>query len=62
MRAFAHGSGAAAWNIPKAHRGAVTVITCDQAFWFTGGDDGAVRLWTKTSRLFVAQVSRILLR
>jgi WD40 repeat protein len=55
VRAFAHGSGAQAWSIPKAHRGAVTSITCDQAFWFTGGEDGAVRLWTKQSRLFVAQ-------
>jgi WD40 repeat protein len=55
VRAFSHGSGALAWSIPKAHRGAVTSITCDQAFWFTGGEDGAVRLWTKQSRLFVAQ-------
>ena len=55
VRAFAHGSGASTWNIPKAHRGAVTAMTCDQAFWFTGGEDGAVRLWTKSSRLFVAQ-------
>jgi WD40 repeat protein len=55
VRAFAHGNGASVWNIPKAHRGAVTAIACDQAFWFSGGDDGAVRLWTKTSRLFVAQ-------
>ena len=55
VRAFAHGSGASTWNIPKAHRGAVTAMTCDHAFWFTGGEDGAVRLWTKSSRLFVAQ-------
>jgi hypothetical protein len=55
VRAFAHGSGASAWNIPKAHRGAVTAITCDAAFWISGGEDGAVRLWTKQSRLFVAQ-------
>jgi WD40 repeat protein len=55
VRAFTHGSGASSWTIPKAHRGAVTAITCDAAFWYSGGEDGAVRLWTKQSRLFVSQ-------
>ena len=38
------------WEIANAHRGAVTQVYCDANYILSGGEDGAVRVWARTTR------------
>ena len=49
------GSGRLIWDISTAHRGAVTSLYADQNYIATGGEDGAVRLWARTTRKLLIQ-------
>ena len=43
-------SGHVLWDIANAHRGAVTSLYCDANYILSGGEDGAVRVWARTTR------------
>ena len=43
-------SGRVIWEISQAHRGAVTSIYVDANYILSGGEDGAVRVWARTTR------------
>jgi cilia- and flagella-associated protein 52 len=43
-------SGRVLWEIANAHRGAVTSVYCDANYILSGGEDGAVRVWARTTR------------
>ncbi len=45
------------WEIPKAHRGALSAIAVSPRFILSGGDDGALRLWSPSTRAMLAQFS-----
>lgn len=37
------------WEISGAHRGAITSIYADSSYILTGGQDGAVRVWSRST-------------
>ena len=42
------------WEIANAHRGAITAVYGDANYILTGGQDGAVRVWSrKTNKLLI---------
>lgn len=43
------------WDIANAHRGAVTSVYCDANYILSGGEDGAVRVWARTTRKLLIQ-------
>ena len=43
-------SGRVLWEIANAHRGSVTSLYCDANYILSGGEDGAVRVWARTTR------------
>jgi WD40 repeat protein len=43
------------WNIANAHRGAVTALYADQNYLLSGGEDGAVRVWSRANRKLLIQ-------
>ena len=43
------------WEIANAHRGAVTSVYCDANYILSGGEDGAVRVWARTTRKLLIQ-------
>lgn len=43
-------SGRVMWEIANAHRGAVTSLYVDANYILTGGEDGAVRVWARTTK------------
>lgn len=45
-----NGNGRILWEIISSHRGAVTSLFVDANYIITGGEDGAVRLWARTTR------------
>lgn len=38
------------WEIANCHRGAVTKVYADANYILTGGQDGAVRVWSRATR------------
>jgi cilia- and flagella-associated protein 52 len=48
-------SGRVLWEIANAHRGAVTSLYCDANYILSGGEDGAVRVWARTTRKLLIQ-------
>lgn len=43
------------WEVANAHRGAVTKIYADANYILTGGEDGAVRVWSRAVRKLLIQ-------
>lgn len=43
------------WEVANAHRGAITKIYSDQNYILTGGQDGAVRVWSRAARKLLIQ-------
>ncbi len=50
VRCYSPQSGSVIWEIANAHRGAVTSVYCDANYILTGGEDGAVRVWARTTK------------
>ena len=48
-------SGRVLWEIVGSHRGAVTSLYCDANYILSGGEDGAVRVWARTTRKMLIQ-------
>jgi len=48
-------SGRVLWEIANAHRGAVTCVYCDANYILSGGEEGAVRVWARTTRKLLIQ-------
>jgi WD40 repeat protein len=48
-------SGRVLFEIANAHRGAVTSLYCDANYILSGGEDGAVRVWARTTRKLLIQ-------
>ena len=45
------------WDIPQAHKGAVTSLVVDQNYILTGGEDGLIRVWSKGLRKIISQLN-----
>ena len=43
------------WEVANAHRGAITKIYADANYILTGGQDGAVRVWSRAARKLLIQ-------
>ena len=43
-------SGGLIWEIANAHKGPVTAVYGDKNYILTGGFEGAVRVWARTTR------------
>ena len=43
------------WEIANAHRGSVSSVYADANYILTGGEDGAVRVWARTTRKLLIQ-------
>lgn len=41
------------WEIVNAHKGAVTSIYSDNNYYLSGGEDGIIRIWSKTARQLI---------
>jgi WD40 repeat protein len=54
IRCF-EGTGRVMWEISGAHRGSVTSLYCDANYLLSGGEDGAVRVWSRTNRKLLIQ-------
>jgi WD40 repeat protein len=54
VRCF-EGTGRVMWEISGAHRGSVTSLYCDANYLLSGGEDGAVRVWSRTNRKLLIQ-------
>jgi WD40 repeat protein len=50
VRCYDPQSSRTLWEIANAHRGAVTSVYADANYVLTGGEDGAVRVWARTTR------------
>lgn len=50
LRCFDISQRTQVWEIANAHRGAITTVYADQNYILTGGEDGAVRVWSRTAR------------
>jgi WD40 repeat protein len=48
-------TGRVLWEIANAHRGSVTSLYCDANYILSGGEDGAVRVWARTTRKLLIQ-------
>jgi WD40 repeat protein len=48
-------SGRVLWEIANAHRGSITSLYCDANYILSGGEDGAVRVWARTTRKLLIQ-------
>jgi cilia- and flagella-associated protein 52 len=48
-------SGRIIWEIAQAHRGSVTSLYVDANYILSGGEDGAVRVWARTTRKLLIQ-------
>ena len=44
------------WEIVNAHKGGVTSIYADKNYYISAGEDGLVRVWTRSARQLVTQV------
>lgn len=45
------------WEIPQAHKGAVSALVCDDNYILTGGADGLIRVWSKGLRKIISQLN-----
>lgn len=43
------------WEVANAHRGAITSVYADANYILTGGEDGAVRVWSRSVRQLLVQ-------
>lgn len=50
IRCYDPATGRVLWEIASAHRGAVTSLYVDANYILSGGEDGAVRVWARTTR------------
>lgn len=50
IRSYDPSSSRTLWEIANAHRGAVTSVYADANYILSGGEDGAVRVWSRTTR------------
>jgi hypothetical protein len=48
-------SGRVLWEIANAHRGSITSLYCDASYILSGREDGAVRVWARTTRKLLIQ-------
>jgi len=56
MRGYDAASGHRVWEVPNAHRGAMTAVACNEKCYVSGGDGGAVRIWkADATRALLAQ-------
>jgi len=55
LRCYAATDGVALWDIPNAHSKAVTRVAVTPECFLSGGEDGALRLWLKSSRRMLGQ-------
>ena len=38
------------WELANGHKGAVTAIYADKNYYLSGGEDGIIRVWSKSAR------------
>ena len=57
VRAFSDATGELLWEIPRAHKGAVRSVASTPLFYATGGEQGTLRLWSRSSRMMLAEFS-----
>ncbi len=55
VRCYEVSSGALVWEIANAHKGAVTAVYGDKNYLLTGGQEGSVRVWARTTRQLLIQ-------
>jgi WD40 repeat protein len=55
IRAYDPSSSRVLWEIANAHRGSVTCLYVDANYILSGGEDGAVRVWARTTRKLLIQ-------
>lgn len=55
IRCYDPQSTALRWEIPNAHKGAVSALFINQNYILSGGDDGALRVWARTSHQLLTQ-------
>ena len=55
VRCYEPGQGGLMWEIANAHRGSVSSVYADANYILTGGEDGAVRVWARTTRKLLIQ-------
>lgn len=55
VRCYDPASTRVLWEIANAHRGAVTSVYADANYVLSGGEDGAVRVWARTTRKLLIQ-------
>ena len=55
IRAYEYASGRVLWEIANAHRGSVTTLYADANYILSGGEDGAVRVWARTTKKLLIQ-------
>lgn len=55
IRAHDLTTGASKWEIPNAHRGGVTALAVTDGYIASGGEDGIVRIWTRSTHEFIFQ-------
>eukprot|EP01083_Nonionella_stella_P216516 778167_1 len=57
FRSFDCNSARVLWTVANAHKGAVGCVRLTDSFILTAGQDGYLRFWSRTSRMFVSQVT-----
>lgn len=55
LRCFDVVQRAQIWEIANAHRGSITTVYADQNYILTGGEDGAVRVWSRNAHKLLTQ-------
>lgn len=55
VRCYDPSTNRVVWEIANAHRGSVTSLYVDANYILSGGEDGAVRVWARTSRKLLIQ-------
>ena len=57
IRCFDGAAGALRWEIARCHKGAITTIFADENYIISGGEDGIVRIWGRSNRVMIIQLS-----
>lgn len=55
IRCYDPQSSSLRWEVPNAHKGAVTSLFINSNYILSGGEDGALRVWTRSSHQLLAQ-------
>lgn len=45
------------WEVVNAHKGSITSLYGDKNYYLSGGEDGIIRVWSKSAREMLSQIS-----